>query len=166
MTGTLSLSPDILMTAPEESLMCLVAQVRRCFWRLNTIRDAGLADRGVTASQRAILEHLTEHGRATVPKIAAHKSVTRQSIQVLVDQLLGSKLVVADENPAHERSPLIALTSRGRAVFLQIMRRDLGALRKISSEFEIREIAAAEATLKKLQSILRRLTPGDPDDQQ
>lgn len=52
---------------------------------------------------------------ATVPAIARRLGHRRQSVQRVVDTLAEMGLVTAQANPAHRRSPLIALTPAGEA---------------------------------------------------
>ena len=66
------------------------------------------AEESVGASLRAVLEHLTHHAPTTVPAIARSRRVSRQHIQVLVNELLELGLVRLEDNPAHARSHLRA----------------------------------------------------------
>lgn len=117
-------------------LTAIITHVRRCFQLLATISDEMLADLGLTASLRAVMEHLHEHGPQTVPQIAEEKSVRRQSIQALVDQLREEGLVTTSPNPAHRRSVLVSLTREGRAVFIRIQQRERAKLRDILQDLE------------------------------
>jgi len=112
------------MGTDPRTLKTIIDEIRSCFWILKTVSDAEIADLGLTASTRAILQYLRENGPQTVPKIAADKSVKRQSIQALVDQLLNDGRVETRPNPAHQRSQLIALTPSGEAVFDEVLRRE------------------------------------------
>src|SRR5262245_50115913 len=52
----------------------------------------------------------------TVPAIARRLGVTRQAVQVVVNDLARDQLVRLVPNPVHRRSPFVALTPQGRRV--------------------------------------------------
>lgn len=83
---------------------------------------AGSALEGFTVSHRAVLESLATHGAQTVPALARARPVARQHIQVLVNDLAEWGLVETRSNPAHKRSPLVALTPLGAKRFDAIRR--------------------------------------------
>src|SRR5262245_15202680 len=110
----------------------LTQEVRHLFQVLKTLADALHKDAGLNASTRAVMEALTD-GPRTVPDIARRKSVTRQHIQLLVDELAKSDLVELRVNPAHLRSPLVALTRKGETVFAGIRKRELPLLERLAA---------------------------------
>jgi DNA-binding MarR family transcriptional regulator len=81
-------------------------------------------DQPITLGMRAVLEFLSGHGAAPVPDIARSRHVTRQHIQVLVNELLALRLVSLDDNPAHRRSALVRLTPAGQKAIERIKRRE------------------------------------------
>jgi DNA-binding MarR family transcriptional regulator len=147
-----------------KDLTRVITGVRRCFWLLGTASDEMVADLGVTASLRAVLEHLTEFGAQTVPQIAREKAVKRQSIQVLVDQLRHLGLVSVQDNPAHRRSVLIALTKQGKAIFGEIQAREIRALAELGKTLDGRALATTAETLTSLRDALKTLIHGEDDD--
>jgi DNA-binding MarR family transcriptional regulator len=147
------------------ALLSTLQAIRRCFWLLKNASDALIADLGVTASQRAVLEHLATIGPATVPAIAQHKAVTRQAIQELMDSLLQKHWVTAAENPAHRRSSIYALSRSGRALFRTIQSREARILTRLARQFDARLLANAATQLALLQQALKdSAPPGDPHD--
>ena len=78
----------------------------------------------VSVPMRAVLEFLRREGNHTVSAIARARSVSRQHIQVLVNELLDHGLVGRIDNPDHRRAPLIALTDRGAAEIDEMHRRE------------------------------------------
>ena len=141
-----------------------ITGIRRCFWLLATVSDEMLADLGLTASLRAVLEHLDEFGPQAVPQIAREKSVKRQSIQALVDRLLALGLVRSEDNPAHRRSVLIALTPKGAAAFRGIRRREAERLSELQGALNTKALAMTADTLTTLRSALQSMIQGEPDD--
>ena len=152
------------MNGQTTDLYRTITGIRRCFWLLATVSDEMLADLGLTASLRAVLEHLDEFGPQTVPRIAREKSVKRQSIQALVDRLLALGLVRTEENPAHRRSVLIALTPQGAAAFRAIRRREAERLSELQGTLNMKALAVTADTLSALRTALQSMIQGEPDD--
>lgn len=146
-------------------LVSTLKSIRRCFWLLKNVSDAMLTDLGITASQRAILEHLVDAGPATVPVIAAAKSVKRQSIQELIDSLLAKALITATANPAHRRSPQYQLSRAGVTLFKTIEAREIRVLKRLAGGLDARALTVTATTLTHLHTHLHGLqTTGDIDD--
>ena len=135
----------------------MIGHVRRCFQLLKTLSDEMVADLGLTASLRAVLEHLDERGPQTVPQIAEEKSVRRQSIQALVDQLHEADLVTTKANPAHRRSVLVSLTREGGTVFAKVRKRERAKLQEILQDLEDEDLATAVRVLGTFRNALLEL---------
>ena len=127
----------------------IAGEVRHLFQTLKSLADAVHKDAGLTASTRAVMEALAE-GPRTVPDIARRKSVTRQHIQLLVDELEKSDLVELKPNPAHLRSPLIALSRKGEALFTAVRKREAPLFERLASGLDARKAAATVQTLAAL----------------
>ena len=134
----------------------LVWQTRRIFQHLRVISDELLESTGINTSQRAVLETLYPDQAISVPRIAQQLTVSRQHIQVIVNELQLLKLVKTVENPAHKRSLHIQRTEKGRSSFEQIKQREAGLLNEIASEFSGDEMGAAAETLRNLRDHLNR----------
>jgi DNA-binding MarR family transcriptional regulator len=104
-------------SSAAEPLYQVIVEVRRLFHRLASATDRLHADRAVPVAQRAVLEALADDGPSTVPALARRKGVTRQHVQVLANALQEAGLVEAVANPAHRRSPRLALTPAGLRLF-------------------------------------------------
>ena len=128
----------------------LTAEVRHLFQVLKTLADAVHRDAGLNASTRAVVEALA-NGPRTVPEIARSKSVTRQHIQSLVDELAKAELVELRPNPAHLRSPLVALTRRGEAVYAGVRKREAPLLDRLALGLDPRKTAVTVQTLASLR---------------
>ncbi len=103
---------------PEESvddsdLTVLIDEVRLLFHTLTHTAEALHRSRAINPSMRAVLEYLGRHGDSPVPRIAEARRVSRQHIQVIVNDLVESGLVELCTNPAHRRSKLATLTQLG-----------------------------------------------------
>lgn len=144
------------MTTRRAKAEAVTRQIRACFNRLKALADALHADLGVTGAMRAVIESLDEGGEQTVPTIARAKSVTRQHIQVLVNALLEAGLVSTRDNPADKRSPLVALTPKGRAAFATMREREKSVLADLTTALAGQDLDAALATLEALRAHLDR----------
>jgi len=133
----------------------LVWQIRRLFQQLRSASDNLLAGMGINASQRAVLEFLAARPAHSVPQIAQELTVTRQHIQVLVNELLSLKLLKTLPNPAHKRSPLIAITERGSRLFTVIRKKEAQLLASLEPHFEQDDLELVTQTLIKLQQLLQ-----------
>jgi DNA-binding MarR family transcriptional regulator len=154
-----------LSAAKAREVERLIKLVRLCFQRLRAAGDALHADLGVNASLRAVLETLYELGENTVPEIARAKSVSRQHIQKIVDALASLGHVTARANPGHKRSPLIALTAKGRRLFETMRRREAGIVAALARRLDGAELAAALRTLAVLAETFPPRSDGESDDE-
>jgi DNA-binding MarR family transcriptional regulator len=132
----------------------LIWQTRRLFQRLRAVSEELLVGIGVNTSQRAVLEFLYQEKPQTVPQIAQERSVSRQHIQTVVNQLLTLGLIASSENPAHKRSSLIQLTRRGQNRFRSIQEREADFLETLAREFSREELTTTVNTLKALDTYL------------
>lgn len=142
------------MTRRERQVEQMTRLVRRCFQRLRAAGEALHGDLGINASLRAVLESLYENGDQTVPQIARAKSVSRQHIQVIVDALVSLRHAAVLANPAHKRSPLIALTAQGRGTFEQMRRREADLLSALAANIDADDADAALRALAALADAL------------
>ena len=142
------------VTGKDETLESVFRAVRLCFGNLRVIGDALHADIGITSAMRAVMESLAPDHAATVPEIARSKLVSRQNVQVLVDALAAKRMVETRPNPAHKRSPLVALTPLGRETFDAMRQREAALLAELAGDIPA---AALDETLATLTALLRRL---------
>lgn len=150
------------MPSSLRAIETLTRAIRASFGRLRAVGDALHADRGITASMRAVMESLAERGAQSVPQMARAKSVSRQHIQVNVDALVAAGLVVAGANPEHKRSPLIDLTAAGRTTFAAMRKREGVVLRRLAAALPAADVATAIRTLEALHARLTAtLAKGD-----
>lgn len=139
----------------------VVLEVRGLFHRLAAASDALQRDLGITASQRAVLEALAERKDETVPGIARAKGVTRQHIQTLANGLLETGLIEQRPNPAHKRSPILALTPAGRKCFAEITAREKKLLRAMAPKFRRYDLASVAGCLREMSRYLESVIPAE-----
>jgi DNA-binding MarR family transcriptional regulator len=139
------------MATREKAFLEVGGAVRHLFHLLRAVAEAATPpDRGFTASHRGVMESLAALGPQTVPALARARPVARQHIQVLVNDLAAWGLAEARPNPAHKRSPLIALTRTGQARFDAIRAAEAEALATLELSVPAGRLAAAADDLTAL----------------
>lgn len=128
--------------------------VRRLFRAMAKAADAYLADSGLTAADRAVMEFLFPEHERSVPEIAALYDVSRQHVQVTVNRLLEQGLLRTTPNPRHRRSPLISLTEEGRLCFTEIRRNEAALIDELFVGITEADLIT---TRDSLRALLRKL---------
>ncbi len=141
-----------LMDSP---LYQVIWRTRRLFQRLAAAGDELHQDLGITTSQRAVLEFLSQHQPQTVPQMAREKTVSRQHIQTIVNKLLERGWVECTVNPAHTRSSLIRMTSTGTRLFEVIRDREAKILAVMEKQLVEKELLITAETLQSIDEYLQ-----------
>ena len=141
-----------------EDVTSVVNEVRLLNNRLIELVEDLHRDTGITASQRAVLEFISRHGPTTVPAIARSRGVSRQHIQVIVNELVSADLLEPQANPAHQRSPNYALTETGQRSIKTLLERESDYLGTHLDGLDAERLATAAATLADLRHALRKDT--------
>jgi DNA-binding MarR family transcriptional regulator len=102
----------------------------------------------LTAGRRGILRGLERFGAQTVPQMARARPVSRQHIQMEVNQLEADGLAELVANVAHKRSRLVRLTPKGKAHLEAMYRREAEFLATL-------ELPPSEETLLSTAEVLR-----------
>jgi DNA-binding MarR family transcriptional regulator len=131
------------MATWQPDLAPLAKRISRIHQILKAAADAQTADLGVTPGMRALMGSLADAGARTVPDLARERSVSRQHVQTVVNALLSAGLAEARPNPAHRRSPLIALTDEGERRLRLIQERETQRLARAAPAVSQADIAAA-----------------------
>ncbi|MEV6304380.1 MarR family winged helix-turn-helix transcriptional regulator [Actinoplanes sp. NPDC051861] len=129
---------------------------------LNSARvvETRLKPHNLTVGMRAVLEILAESGPTTVPTIAARLDLARQGVQRHVNDLIELGHVEQQENPAHRRSVLIALTPAGTERFGRIRDDELRELSELAPECSADDITTTVRVLTALHRDIRRKAAG------
>src|SRR5215831_18533082 len=104
----------------------------------------------LTAGRRGILRGLDRLGPQTVPQMARARPVSRQYIQMLVNELEAERLVELCDNPAHRRSRLVRLTAAGRDALAAMYRRE-------TELYTALDLPVSEVALRDAAGTLRRI---------
>ena len=139
----------------KSQLYEVVRCTRRLFQQLRAVSDELHEDIGVTASQRAVLEFLDQYNSQTVPQIARDRSVSRQHIQAIVNQLLARGLVDTVDNPIHKRSSFIQLTGSGKGLFKSIKEREIKLLEIMEKQYTATDLRTTTQTLGAIDQYLK-----------
>ncbi|MBL8186424.1 MAG: winged helix-turn-helix transcriptional regulator, partial [Acidobacteria bacterium] len=101
---------------------------------------------------RSILRQLNKLGQQTVPQMARDRSVSRQNVQMLVNQLAENGYVEFVENPAHKRSPFVRLTAAGKKAVEAMDRREDRLISKTGVGVSDDQMREAAETLSRVRS--------------
>ncbi len=132
-------------------------EVRLLFHSMAQLADAVHDERAVNAPMRAVLEYLDRNGDATVPRMAQARRVSRQHIQVIVNDLADAGLVALHDNPAHQRSRLVGLTPSGRTSIDEMLKTERRLLEDALVDLHETDLTAAHDTLRSLRHRLDEL---------
>lgn len=132
-------------------LEAVIDQTRALFHRLKAVAQEIHRKGPGTAGLRGVLQDLSRSGPRTVPDMARARPVSRQHIQVLVNQLLELGFVELADNPAHKRSKLVALTDSGREALAEIRRTEAKLLTDLPVDVTDSEVEHAAAVLERIR---------------
>jgi DNA-binding MarR family transcriptional regulator len=136
------------------ALLRLFEEIPATFHRLKAVAASLHGLNASSAGRRGILRSLDSMGPQSVPQLARARPVSRQHIQVLVNELLKDCLVATEENPAHRKSPLLRLTAKGRRQLLAIQEREAKLLARARFELAASDIDRATETIRFVRSFL------------
>jgi DNA-binding MarR family transcriptional regulator len=143
-----------------DQFVAVAEQVRLLHHQLVRVAEQLHAGEDVTVAQRAVLEYLHREGATTVPEIARVRGVTRQHIQVGVDELAAAGLVELVDNPAHRRSRLVTTTTAGVETIERMQRREIDAVADLDLDLDVERSRALTADLAHIRHSLQQLTQG------
>jgi DNA-binding MarR family transcriptional regulator len=140
----------------QPDLAPLVSRIPRLHFLLKAVGEVLHDDLGVTTAMRAVMVSLAAGKPRTVPELARERPVSRQHMQTVVNELMAAGLARALANPAHRRSPLIALTEDGRGRLKLIQGREIDLLARTAPAVSQADLAAATRLLDLLERDLAR----------
>ncbi|MEP7337703.1 MAG: MarR family winged helix-turn-helix transcriptional regulator [Acidobacteriota bacterium] len=122
------------------------------FHRLKIVAEEVHHQGEMSGGLRSLLRSLDKHGDQTVPQMARDRSVTRQHIQPLVNQLAEAGYIEFVENPAHKRSPFVRLTPQGKKTVDTMNRRENKLLSKSGVGVTDKKMREAAETLHNVRA--------------
>jgi DNA-binding MarR family transcriptional regulator len=141
-------------SSQSAALLRLFDEIPALFHRLRAVAGEVHGQTVSTAGRRGILRSLDCRGPQTVPQMARARTVSRQHIQVLVNGLLKDGLVASEDNPAHRKSPLVRLTTKGKHRLLASQKRESQLLAHAEFRLPAKEIDRAAEALRSLRELL------------
>jgi DNA-binding MarR family transcriptional regulator len=132
----------------------LLNEVRLLYHCIVQVGEQLHVDESVSLGMRAVLEYLLRNGPTTVPDIARSRSVTRQHIQILANDLLDQNLVVLEDNPLHKRSSLVTLTKEGHRIIQRMRKRENQLFNATKFGVKRNELKTATKTLEEVRNAL------------
>jgi DNA-binding MarR family transcriptional regulator len=138
----------------DTELENLVNEVRLLFHKCTQLGEQLHSARPVTIAMRGVLELLTREGPASVPAIATQRNVSRQHIQVLVNDLVALGLVRLGDNPSHKRSKLVAITGKGERLFAAMRKREAKVFESAMRRLAVGRLRQATQTLRDVSDAL------------
>lgn len=123
------------------------------FHRLKEVSQQVHGQGDLSSGQWGVLRDLNQTGSQTVPQMARSRPVSRQYIQSIVDALIAQGLVEPVENPAHRRSSLIHLTTKGKSALEEMNRRAGMVFRRLSVRIPEADLQRTAATLQAIRGL-------------
>jgi DNA-binding MarR family transcriptional regulator len=143
-------------TAAGEAMQALMLEIIATFFLL---RAAGKQIGAVTATDGGywgVLRSLKLEGAQTVPQIARSRPVSRQHIQKLANEMMADGVIEWIDNPAHQRSKLLRLTTKGETVFQEMTERIAQAAEDLALNMDTAELQASVRVLRQLSKKLKQ----------
>ena len=111
---------------------------------------AGIEETGLGLSDFGVLEALLNKGPLPVNTIGTIVDLTPGSISIAVDRLFAKGLVTRVESTEDRRVRIIALTPRGKDLFVPAFRKHSGQMKRVLSALSAGELRSLEVALKRL----------------
>jgi DNA-binding MarR family transcriptional regulator len=141
-----------LAESEETAFNQLINETVQLFHRLKIVADEVHQQGVMSGGLRGVLRQLNKHGEQTVPQMARDRSVSRQNVQMVVNQLAESGFVEFVENPAHKRSPFVRLTATGKKTVEAMSRREEKLFSKTGVGVSDAQMREAAETLSQVRS--------------
>ena len=137
----------------ESAFNLLITETSRLFHRLKVVAEEVHHRGEMSGALRSVLRELDQRVAQTVPQMARERAVSRQHIQILVNQLVEEGQVELAPNPVHKRSALVRLTPRGKKFVDAMNRREAKLLGKTGAGVPDKKMREAAETLRALRSL-------------
>src|SRR5262245_31866737 len=127
------------MTDTAQSLTRVMLSLFRVHGELLAAGDRLVEPVGLTSARWQVLGALAR-GPLTVSQIARVMGMSRQGVQRTADQLERDTFLNFAPNPAHAKSDLLKLTSKGEAALRRATERQIAWSRKLARDFKDTEL--------------------------
>ena len=109
-----------------------------------------------------LMRSLKQEGAQTVPQLARSRPVSRQHIQKLANNMIAEGVIELVHNPAHKRSKLLRLTSKGETVFQELNQQIAKVAINLAEDMDVQELQIAVKVLKQIREKLKDI-PSDSE---
>ncbi len=135
----------------------LVLEVLAAFFDLRAVgqRYGLVTEQG--AGSWGLLRMLKSEGPLTVPDVARMRSVSRQYIQKLANELIAEGWLAMEDNPLHKKSRLMILTGQGEAKLVEMTERFKELTQRMAPNFPLRDLQVSVNTVIELRKHLAKL---------
>jgi len=147
-------APPPSRTPAGDALTDLIGQVVQLIRRFSVAGEALAKPAGQTLARWLLLESI-DAAPATVAQIARTMHLARQSVQRLADVLVRDGFAVYQDNPAHRRAKLLAITPRGRSALRTIQAAQAAWSDRLGAELGEGQLRWVSAVLDRVLQTLR-----------
>jgi DNA-binding MarR family transcriptional regulator len=140
---------DDCRTEAGAALMRVIAATLQASFKLRALgrRTGFVSARG---GVWGLLRSLKDGGPQTVPALARTRPVSRQHMQMLADSMAADGLVAFKANPAHRRSPLVAIAPKGERLLDALTKRLAAISDELAAGLDAKKLAASAEMLARL----------------
>lgn len=137
-----------MRTREAELLTSIILAVFRANGRLLSSGDALVGPLGLTSARWQVLGAVAMADTPlSAPQIAAVMGITRQGSQKQINLLVEEGLLEPQPNPTNKRSPLYALTKRGRNIYADLERIQARWANQLAKGLSAKDLVAAKHVL-------------------
>ncbi len=134
-----------------ELFQSLFVENVKLFHRLAAVVEDIHGREKIKAGQRGVLRSLEKKGSLTVPELARMRPVSRQHIQVIINELLKKDIVELIPNPAHKRSKLVNMTEKGKKLYYSLSAKEEKILKKFGISVTKKDLVITVEALKSIR---------------
>ncbi|WP_298822157.1 MarR family winged helix-turn-helix transcriptional regulator [uncultured Roseibium sp.] len=150
---------DEQWTKAGEAVTALILDVFRLNGRLQLAGDRLVAELGLTSARWQILGAIAYAERAeTVAWHARTMGVHRQGVQRIVNELEKEGIVGFQPNPHHKRAHLVALTTKGQALFEAAIALQVPWVNDLSKDLSVADISTAQQVIGHMKKHLEEVS--------
>lgn len=136
-----------LRTPTAEAFTKLILQTFRTHGQLIAAGDQLTKELGLTSALWQVLGAIDE-GPLPIAQIARNMGLTRQGVRRTANVLEAKGFIEFQDNPNHQRSKLVVLTSKGRDVLDQVSALQVDWSNRIASGLDEEKLNAAIETMQ------------------
>ncbi|MEZ6028565.1 MAG: MarR family winged helix-turn-helix transcriptional regulator [Hyphomonadaceae bacterium] len=132
----------------------LIEEIVQAYHRLTRASDQLHAKLGLTTGMRSVLLTLENGPPLTISAIAVQRSVSRQFMQRLVQDMVGGGWLSLEINPEDRRVSLVAPTAKARRAIVKLRKVETPLFSELQSHFSQADLTRATDVLKRINVLL------------